>query len=74
MGDMSVPQTTFNDDREMPLVGLGTYKLHGEELNRAVREAIELGYRHFDTATLYENEAELGQACYVHGLFGHGVQ
>ena len=62
MGNMSVPQTTFNDDREMPLVGLGTYKLHGEELNRAVREAIELGYRHFDTATLYENEAELGQA------------
>lgn len=62
MGDMSVPQTTFNDDREMPLLGLGTYKLRGEELVRSVREAIDLGYRHFDTATLYENEEELGQA------------
>ena len=59
---MSVPQTTFNDDREMPLLGLGTYKLRGEDLVRSVREAIELGYRHFDTATLYENEEELGQA------------
>ena len=62
MGDMSVPQTTFNDDREMPLLGLGTYKLRGEDLIRSVREAIDLGYRHFDTATLYENEEELGQA------------
>ncbi|ACP32366.1 aldo/keto reductase [Corynebacterium aurimucosum] len=62
MEDMSVPQTTFNDDREMPLLGLGTYKMHGEELVRSVREAIDLGYRHFDTATLYENEEELGQA------------
>ena len=62
MGNMSVPQTTFNDDREMPLLGLGTYKLRGEDLTRCVREAIELGYRHFDTATLYENETELGHA------------
>lgn len=62
MGNMSVPQTTFNDDREMPLMGLGTYKLRGEDLIRSVREAIDLGYRHFDTATLYENEEELGQA------------
>ncbi|OHO64968.1 aldo/keto reductase [Corynebacterium sp. HMSC036D02] len=62
MEGMSVPQTTFNDDREMPLLGLGTYKMHGEELVRSVREAIDLGYRHFDTATLYENEEELGQA------------
>ena len=62
MDGMSVSQTTFNDDREMPLLGLGTYKLRGEDLTRSVREAIELGYRHFDTATLYENEEELGQA------------
>ena len=62
MDGMSVPQTTFNDDREMPLLGLGTYKLRGEDLTRSVREAIDLGYRHFDTATLYENEEELGQA------------
>lgn len=46
----------------MPQLGLGTYKLYGEECISVVREAIELGYRHFDTATLYENEEALGQA------------
>lgn len=46
----------------MPQLGLGTYKMTGDECINAVREAIDLGYRHFDTATLYENEAELGQA------------
>lgn len=61
-GDMSVPFISFNDDREMPQLGLGTYKMTGDECINAVREAIDLGYRHFDTATLYENEAELGQA------------
>ena len=54
--------TTFNDDREMPLLGLGTYKLRDDECIRVVREAIEIGYRHFDTATLYENEEALGKA------------
>ncbi len=54
--------TTFNDDREMPLLGLGTYKLREDECIRVVREAIEIGYRHFDTATLYENEEALGKA------------
>ena len=46
----------------MPQLGLGTYKLYGEECISVVREAIELGYRHFDTATLYENEEALGKA------------
>ncbi|MEX3516732.1 aldo/keto reductase [Corynebacterium camporealensis] len=59
---MTVPMTTFNDDREMPLLGLGTYKLRDDECIRVVREAIEIGYRHFDTATLYENEEALGKA------------
>ncbi|WP_448856296.1 aldo/keto reductase [Corynebacterium camporealensis] len=59
---MTVPMTTFNDDREMPLLGLGTYKLREDECIRVVREAIEIGYRHFDTATLYENEEALGKA------------
>ncbi|MDO5032707.1 aldo/keto reductase [Corynebacterium sp.] len=62
MESMSVPETTFNDDRDMPLLGLGTYKLKGDDCIRVVREAIEIGYRHFDTATLYGNEEALGQA------------
>jgi 2,5-diketo-D-gluconate reductase B len=42
--------------------GFGTFPLRGEVLARAVRDAIEVGYRAFDTAQWYENEAELGAA------------
>jgi len=59
---MTVPTISFNDDREMPQLGLGTYKLNDDECIRVVREAIDLGYRHFDTATLYKNEEALGTA------------
>ena len=62
METMTVPSVNFHDDRSMPQLGLGTYKLYGEECISVVREAIELGYRHFDTATLYENEEALGKA------------
>ncbi|MER0101419.1 aldo/keto reductase [Corynebacterium sp. KPL2734] len=62
MGTMTVPHISFNDDREMPQLGLGTYKLNEDECIRVVREAIDLGYRHFDTATLYKNEEALGTA------------
>lgn len=62
MGTMTVPTISFNDDREMPQLGLGTYKLNDDECIHVVREAIDLGYRHFDTATLYKNEEALGTA------------
>ncbi len=44
----------------VPALGFGTWPLSGAEGARAVREAIELGYRHIDTAQLYGNEAEVG--------------
>jgi diketogulonate reductase-like aldo/keto reductase len=46
----------------MPIVGLGTYALWGDEGVRAVRVALDVGYRHIDTATMYGNEAEIGRA------------
>ena len=49
-------------DVEMPLVGLGTWRLHGRAAYEAVRYALEAGYRHLDTATMYRNEAEIGRA------------
>jgi diketogulonate reductase-like aldo/keto reductase len=52
----------------MPLLGLGTWPLKGEECVTAVRAALEAGYRHLDTATRYENEAEVGR-----GLAESGV-
>ncbi|KAK6750751.1 hypothetical protein RB195_002614 [Necator americanus] len=46
----------------IPLVGLGTYKLSGELMKRAVDAALSVGYRLFDTAKFYFNEADLGEA------------
>lgn len=47
---------------EVPSIGLGTWQMEGEECYEAVSTALELGYRHVDTAQLYENEREVGRA------------
>lgn len=57
-----IPHATLNDGHELPLVGLGTYKLTGPDTVNIIRRAIDCGYRHFDTASLYGNEAEVGRA------------
>ena len=46
----------------MPLIGFGTWQITGDECYRAVRTALDVGYRHLDTATVYGNEAEVGRA------------
>ncbi len=46
----------------MPLVGLGTWQARGDEVQTAVRQALELGYRSIDTAQMYGNEQEVGRA------------
>lgn len=53
---------TLNNGLRMPVLGLGTYQLHGKECERSVLDAIDLGYRLFDTAQMYGNEKELGNA------------
>lgn len=53
MGDMTI---------ELPLVGFGTWQLRGRSAYDATRYALEVGYRHIDTATMYGNEAEVGRA------------
>lgn len=66
MGAMTSPSTiptfTLNDGTEMPALGFGTYKLQGDACVTAIRNAIELGYRHFDTASMYDNEEAVGRA------------
>ena len=54
--------------RPPPLLGLGTWDLRGAGCVRAVREALDIGYRHVDTAQMYENEREVGR-----GLSESGV-
>lgn len=60
MGAMTT--VTLNDGTDIPQIGLGTWKLLGEEGKRIIREAIDLGYRHFDTASAYGNEEIVGRA------------
>jgi diketogulonate reductase-like aldo/keto reductase len=52
----------------MPILGLGTWMARGREAADAVGTALELGYRHVDTATMYGNEAEVGQAVAASGV------
>ena len=61
----SVPQKTLPDGTQMPGIGLGTFgsdKYAGEQVARAVRDAARMGYRHFDCASVYGNEADIGRA------------
>ena len=44
----------------VPVIGLGTWDLRGETCERAVLSALNLGYRHIDTAQSYANEEEIG--------------
>ncbi|MDQ3973332.1 MAG: aldo/keto reductase [Actinomycetota bacterium] len=46
---------------QVPALGLGTWLLRGDDCRRAVREALEVGYRHFDTAQMYGNEDAIGR-------------
>jgi 2,5-diketo-D-gluconate reductase B len=46
----------------MPNIGLGTFRLQGQQVIDSVRNGLEAGYRHIDTAQIYGNEAEVGQA------------
>jgi len=65
----AIPNIRLNNGVLMPQLGLGVYKVReGEEVKNAVRWAIEAGYRHIDTAALYENEAGVGEAIRESGV------
>lgn len=59
---------TLANNAEMPLVGFGTWQIKGSAARDAVLWALEAGYRHIDTATMYGNEAEIGEALRQSGL------
>ena len=47
---------------EMPILGLGTWDLRGEGAKQAIKEALAMGYTHIDTAWMYKNQREIGEA------------
>jgi 2,5-diketo-D-gluconate reductase A len=59
---MTIPSVPLGGGVEMPLLGFGTWQIRGHAAYEAVRDALEAGYRHLDTATMYGNEAEVGRA------------
>ncbi len=54
----------LNNQTKMPIIGLGTWRSYSGEVYQAIRWAIKIGYRHFDCASIYENQKEIGQALY----------
>lgn len=52
----------LRDGGAMPALGLGTYRLEGRAGYEVIRDALEIGYRHIDTAEAYDNETEVGDA------------
>ncbi|MDN4173450.1 aldo/keto reductase [Nocardioides sp. SOB77] len=65
---MSVPTITLNNQTTIPQLGFGTYQVPPEDTAAAVGTALEIGYRHIDTAQMYQNEAGVGEAVKASGI------
>jgi len=58
----NVPKLKFYNGNEVPILGLGTWKPEGGKITQIIKDAIDIGYRHFDCAHVYENEKQIGAA------------
>jgi len=58
----SVPNVPLSGGTALPQLGFGVYQIPPDETVAAVTTALEIGYRHIDTAQMYQNEAEVGEA------------
>ena len=65
---MTIPSVTLNNGVQIPQLGFGTYKLPPAETKDLVLTAFDAGYRHVDTAQMYRNEREVGEAVAASGL------
>ena len=65
---MTVPTITLNNQTAIPQLGFGVFQIPPEQTADAVTKAFEVGYRHIDTAQMYENEQEVGEAIKAAGI------
>ena len=61
----STPTITLNNGVEIPQLGFGTFQIDADEAVKAVLVALEAGYRHIDTAQMYGNESQVGDALHA---------
>src|SRR5260370_29228144 len=64
----TIMPTVTVGDLKIPAIGLGTWELRGRACARVVEQALRLGYRHIDTAELYDNEREVGEGLRAAGI------
>ena len=64
----AIPTVTLNNGVEMPILGFGVFQIPPEDTERAVAEALAVGYRHLDTAAAYQNEEAVGRAIAASGI------
>ena len=65
---MTVPTISLNDGTTIPQLGFGVFKVDPDVTERIVSDALEIGYRHIDTAAIYGNEAGVGRAIAASGI------
>src|SRR6478735_2243185 len=65
---MTIPAVQLNDGYDIPQLGYGVFKVPPADTERAVSEALEVGYRHIDTAAIYGNEEGVGAAVARSGI------
>jgi 2,5-diketo-D-gluconate reductase A len=65
---VTVPDLLLNSGHKIPQLGFGVFKIDPAETADAVIEALRVGYRHIDTAEMYRNETEVGEAVRASGL------
>jgi 2,5-diketo-D-gluconate reductase A len=63
-----IPAVDLGQGVAIPMVGFGTWQLQGRLAYEATRHALQVGYRHIDTATIYRNEEQVGRAIADSGL------
>src|ERR1700743_3846281 len=66
--ELTVPTIALHDGTSIPQLGFGVFLVPQEETQQTVEQALEIGYRHLDTAQMYGNEREVGAAIAASGI------